>query len=687
MTTFFFLVGLVEVTKAQEAPFSASLLDQLEEQFIAGSPAAISQEPSARRLPIRLSLDNYWSAYRADSTTIRRQQSIFSFQTFPKIAGIQLQLGGRLYAEDYQIDAGRSGLSLNFQRADYLNQLQRDPAKSQWVHQAIAEVQQGQLAAAGITEEVQQLTDLDRYLAIINSSTYLAYVEEAKAALIDLAEDTTATAQLEKERWRARLDTVQRFGQAYAEVLTQVQAMPEAVRREVLNQSAALSESLQAPDNPQILQALRQSGRLNGWEQLLLLTKDFSLGQTQLPQDEFASIGLPINGLSYHLEQQSFSVAVQLGKRIRSTHFLPVDGSPFHDRQADQSAMRIELGLGDAYRVSVQRFREQSEGIGSESPLFPRTNTVWSFSGKTPISEKFHFISALSYASTSLSSAGNPAATTVSWTGQLALRLAAAWQTDQLELEVGAFRVGDDYESFGNPYLITDYQGADVRLRTNTADGRWQADFSLALGQSLDRPNTADLNRWQARGQLRYQLGKASYVGLIVAPNIFRQTVNNEDAFSQANIYRLFYQAQPKIADRPLQLFVAVTNLNRGLNWQDSTRNTQSVVLESQLDYLLGERFSMGGSGRKSILQRSADAGPDWAYLLRAQWSGTYHFGLQLRYDRYPFEGRAAWGAAINAQCPLGRFGQLSVFLNYRPSPDLSAAAEQFAHQNLSFNF
>ncbi|MEO0790102.1 MAG: hypothetical protein AAFY36_15655 [Bacteroidota bacterium] len=614
----------------------------------------------------------------------RFSQTTIASRSDLSILGVGLQLESQLFLSNYQFDNTRSGIGLSYSRINFLRKLEESDSTSDIVSRIRENIYEDQLNESDRLRQAQDIVHLEKCLALFDNPAYQSYVTDTQQRHDLAVRDSLQLSEEEMADLVSRQDTIEMVGALYDSLLQRAKLVPHDIRMQAHEIVASAGQAGESADNHELLKRLTKSDALNIWQKLSLFTNQFSIGLTSLPVEHFSSAGLPINGIDLGVDVGKFQVAFTLGRKQRSNHFLPQDGVLFHDRLPDYKVWRVGLKFNENYGFSVQQFKEKGRIATGENPIFPRQNTVLSFSGRTDIIESISLISEISQSETNLISGSPFAALNPQNLSQTASRFAIAWDSKNLNIEAGAFRIGANYQSFGNPYLITNFEGAEIRLASQTDNGRLSSDFQISIGNNTSNPSPSnpDNFRLQCRGHIQYKIGKNQQVGLLVAPNMFRREVNNQDAFSEANIYRLWWRGRTGDGPECVTAYLAATNVVTGLSWQDSTNTSQSVVLQSQVDIPIGLPFNIGLNGRQTIGQITNS---EFAYNLSVGLSGRYHCAISTRYDRYRWENSPVLGASIQFDAPLSAFGRLHVFLNYRPGRE-NTSEEFSGQQNIQFN-
>ncbi|MEM7573483.1 MAG: hypothetical protein AAF433_11305 [Bacteroidota bacterium] len=498
---------------------------------------------------------------------------------------------------------------------------------------------------------------LDTFLQVLNSEAYLNFVEHAQDSSSVEADEQRRLISEVQSRYRRLLDRVKEF--------------PHELRNGATSTIDSFQQMLEAADLNERVSEIVQVADLSAFERWLFFSRRFELGMSQLPSEQFASIGLPINGLNYAYDNNKVALEVTWGRQNRSDRFLPQQGVLLQDLQPSRRFRRVGLNIGgeaSSHEINLS-FISAKDIIDNDDSgvLFPRKNRVWSLHFRSNLGDNWSIKSDFSWSDTQLSTSTREPSATARY---LAWRVANAFQLGSWGIETGVFRVGDAFESFANPYLLTNYQGADVKLVAGSTSGKLSGQLQLSIGTDADQsvlPAESQQLRWQGQGYLSYRLGKASILGLMVAPNFFRRSQEELSLASQANIYRFDYRLASTIAERPFNAYLAVSNLNTGWNWNDSLQVNNSLNLNADFQYQIGEDWALQANTLQ-VWSLGADQSPmdQWAYSIGGSYQAGIQLSAQIRYDKYPNEILPALGGRISLQTNLGRFGQLSVMFNLR---------------------
>ena len=625
-------------------------------------------------------------------------QTVVSLQRQQTLLGVDFSVGARMFLTDGQVDESRSGAALSFNRNDFLQQLQRDLGKDFPVPERdmlgrMSELDPDLLAA-------QQVTLLNEYLTLTNSPGYTALYKEATQVADSLAGYDPVEFDDRSKQLIALKQRLTQLEGYYQTVLPRVQGAAYALRQQADNVVRSAERSIDEEKERYVLAALRASDGLSGLQKLLLLSKQFSIGTTQLGDDGNTTVGLPIRGINYAFEQGVFSAEVQYGKRIASRRFVPREGIPFHDLARNFRFGRVAIGVGreerSRYEFSILDGRETTDQIvGTQAgSALPRRNRVITFTGQTRIREAFFLKSLVSYSETRLiggSVAGDGSTLAGQTAPQLNVRAGAGFTLGSITSELAVFRTGAAYTTFANPYLYTDYQGLEASLLATNLGNRLTARFTLAGGFGTD-PTTRRNVRIRAQGQLQYRINAFNSLLLVVSPNVYRYEVTGQEGLSESSIYQLSYQHTGELFGRPSYLSLGGTNLNQGLQWTDTTTTSQTVMVTGNGQLELGRYLAVGIDLLQSFAgDSSGESGRDWSYGLLATVPTKVRISSGIRYDRYRYETAPAWGGNVEVSFPLTKFATVQLNIFYRPAreaPDSPITTSQlFSQQSWQASF
>ncbi|MFT6128715.1 MAG: hypothetical protein ACJATN_000428 [Neolewinella sp.] len=603
-----------------------------------------------------INLDHYYQVNGQDAILPGlKHQSSLSISQQAKLFGTGFSLGGSIYFNEDNLDRGRSGFFIQYDRKASLYRIQQNTPSS-FLQEQNDRLQKLKELDPRVKGAAQVLL-FEEYLSTLNSNAYQEVFLQLNAA-----RDTSLTYVMEE--WNtadsllfSRKSKVEEFNAEYQVLLQQVSGLPASVRhkaRHIIDScQTVLGQSQEAYFRKRLLRA-PGTGLL---KKLLLLSSGFSVGNTRLGDNDIASAGLPIRGVSYAYAHNGVAFEFQHGKRLLSDRFTPQDGFVYHDQQRgmrfSQIAFSWQPDPKSNYSVVGLEGREAPENGQGVNASFPRTNRVLGLSGKTRITNAFSLLTDAFYSTTLLNgrTVGDASSVEKNPINQTALNLGGTLRWKSLDLELGLFHRGADFVSFANPYLFSDYRGIQSRVRLNGWAGRLTGDFQFSVGQGT-LTETKDNVRIQARGYARMGLTKSTFLSLMAAPNVYRYEISGKEGFSESTIYRADLQHNGKIGAKRFSANFSLTNLDQGWAWSDTTQVTSAVILRGNGRLEITKTSSVTADG-----QRALSPNPDneeWYCSLGFSNESKLRFSATFRYDKYRFETIPAPGGSIELFVPFG---------------------------------
>jgi len=606
------------------------------------------------------------SSLPAAQTTIRSENAL-------GFLGVGLSLRTAVILNNNVLDRGRSGVSLSFDRKQLLDQLKGKHLEE------LPKEQQAYLKKLGsinprVSGAIESLT-FDRYLEVINSKVYAAAYKTVMAKTDSLVTRPLANLNESEKALLKQRKQLEDFTEKYRQLLHATSRQPAKVRMRAQAIVDSCLASIKQINEERIRQSVIKNGETSFVQKLLLLSEGFTLGNTRLAVDETISAGLPIRGVDYIYNHNLLRISFRHGRRIRSDRFLPSQGIAYHDRLGNmrltQGALEIERNNGSKYKLTgliATELPEVSQGSGAH---LLRTNQVMGIHSITSCSKRVALLADVHHATTTKRGL-LPTQDNLEVNGplqQLSIKLGANFNLPQGALQMGVFYRGENFTSFANPYLITDFKGAFARFNVELFDNFLYGDFSLELGNGT-QDATSDNTRIQARGALRANLTPKLTAAVMVSPNTYRYEVSNQQGFSENSIYRaeVIYRAQ--IKRQAMVANVSLTNLDMGWTWNDSTTVTKSALLRASLTVPTTDRIAITADGQWSI---NSTENKEWFHALTVSYGTRARLQLGLRYDKYRNEAQGAFAGTLNAFLPLGKHITLNANLYYRPQSGPSA--------------
>ncbi|MEO0627192.1 MAG: hypothetical protein AAFY91_09405, partial [Bacteroidota bacterium] len=134
----------------------------------------------------------------------------------------------------------------------------------------------------------------------------------------------------------------------------------------------------------------------------------------------------------------------------------------------------------------------------------------------------------------------------------------------------------------------------------------------------------------------------------------------------------------------PFQSYFSVSNFSNGLGWQDSLIVDQAIIATANFVLELNNiwHLELNGIQDLPILDTRIN---NWAYTIGAGFRKNMAVSMLLRYDQYGIDVQPALGTVLKCEAPLGKFGQMSVMLNWRftSNPSDQIFSNQHWHGNL----
>jgi hypothetical protein len=603
---------------------------------------------------------------------------------------------------DGAVDAGRSGLTLTFDRSDYLDRL-----ASRTNYDPVARVVEELSQTNPRIQGARQVNFLEQYRTLVRSPDYRRMYREAQQVADSLRGfvssefDTRSRMLIER---KARLDSL---GDHYGVVLERVRALDPELRRRGTAVLDSLRRDLEGRREELLLRHLREEGRLrdkanekvSGLKRLLLNARRFSIGNTRLPDDGLTSIGLPIRGLHYAYEREGLSVDLSLGSRIQSRRITPREGLAFHDLHRGFRVGRLAVGYTTnrsqielAVLAGSQQRQRESEVArrGRAGVGLPTPNRTVTLQGQTGLSERLKLVTTISHASQVTGTGGVPgsvpalldSAATHTGAGTvpaLAVEAGLRWNAQPLDVTATAFRMGSAYRTLANPYLYTDYQGLELEVTTRRLARVVQASFSLAGGRGTTIATRNNV-RLRMLGSLAAFPTSTTTLQLVVSPNVYRYQVTGQEGLVESSIFQFSLNQLGQLASRPLRFYLGASNLQQGMTWADSTTASATVVLTGDISLSLSESITFAANGQQQLAaghekQTTAAGGFRYNYGGKIVLGRSYRIGLGVRYGRLVGAERGGWGGECDLTLPLTPWAVVRASLFYRPAADTSPAA------------
>lgn len=636
-----------------------------------------------------VSIDNYYQS--PDTLSTISHQTVVSVTRRQALFGVNFNIGGNLFLYDGNPDFDRSGITFSFDRRNYLEELKDefdiDPEREELAR--LFSVNEDLLLA-------RYSTFFDDYVSFTQTPQYKQlYVEATRVAdsLRGYVADEFDDSSLAYIAVKQKLDQLSEY---HRSIVSRLQSIPYGLRSR--SQSMLDSARLMIDHHRESLlqRKLRATGKLDGLQRLLLATKQFSIGNTRLADNNLTSIGLPIRGINYTYEKNGLSATVVLGKRIVSNRFVPREGIAYHDLYKGFRVGQLSFGYSfgnSTYDLSVTASSEQSNAAanGVKSIPLPRSNRVVTFDGESAIGEHGAMLTSFSHSATRVKGTNaGPADGQPTQTGDLAMRMGFELSSDRFAAALTAFRTGATYRSFANPYLYTDYQGVEGSLSSSGLGGFLDASFSLAGGYGTT-DGTEDDFRLRAQGQVNLHFSKSSSLLLIVSPNVYRYTVTGQEGLSESSVYNAMYQLNTTVFGKPVFLNVGGTNLNQGIRWADSTTVSNSFVGTASGVLAFSEGSSLSFDVQHNLGVSDSNGSNQYNYGLKATHGKKVNVGLGLNYGIYAFEATPSWGGNCDIQLALSKWALVRLNVYYRPTTGVhegpSSIPQLISQQSWQANF
>jgi len=166
---------------------------------------------------------------------------------------------------------------------------------------------------------------------------------------------------------------------------------------------------------------------------------------------------------------------------------------------------------------------------------------------------------------------------------------------------------------------------------------------------------------------IRYFIAPDASVGVVVSPNVYRQTINNDEGLGETSIYRVDMQKNSEKWGAVLSL----TNLRQGLNWSDTTTVSKSMVGQAALNVKLSQKIAVEVHGRQSIEVLGAPAAREWMHGFTLNFDGLVRYSVGVNNSLFAGEEKGAPGVNFDLFCQLGKYlGNIHLNLFYRGGTD-----------------
>lgn len=687
--------------------------------------AAISAK-AQRGLPRNeIRLDNYYqSDDQFDQLPAVKNQSVASLMHKHNLFGVGMVFGATLYADDGKADIGRSGITLTFDRNQYLEDLQR---KSQI--DPFDNLLDGLTIGDPSLLLARQEIFLRKYLRFTKEEIFREVHVEARR-VADSLEGYYVPALDEKDRRYIELDRrIRRLRIGYQQVFANIETAAPSLLTEGKSQLDSITGLLSSSASEDYLLAqlhnhIADNPAYTTLQKLAIFARRFSVGNTNLPDVGHNGVALPIRGIDFAYERNGFGVEAQIGVRVMSNRFTPRDGFVYHDTQRGMRFARIGLNYSDradrihlAFSLTDGAERNANRRNAAEVPMAQATspeplrrNQVLRLHNVNQLTEALHIDAEFSYAQ--VSPRGSPISfksdnSGLNTTADTEFRAGVGFQPgENISFSMSGFYTGVNFQNFANPYQYTDFQGVEVEVQCKGLAQIFDASFSLAGGAGTTEISKSDY-RWRAQGQISAQVSSSSSMILIVSPNVYRYSVTGREGLSESSIYQFLYNYVGRKSGTNVQL--GITNFEQGLTWADSSSATKSLVLTGNALVPLSPKVSINLRGQQTLgKEKTPQFGDPNNQGVDNRSTGTFFYGAGARmgfgnhqmeigadYGRFGLLDEVGLGANLSYACSLGRWANLRLTAFVRPGiksttggdPQPNTPNQLFSQQSWSASF
>ena len=498
-----------------------------------------------------------------------------------KIGKLPFNIRGTVRSIDGEVVWDRSTVSFNFDAAELrrLDLTQSKPDLRVWEQvfdQRIFDLDREELSLM-----------LDHYLfayyqQLVTSPAFKDFDNRVRDSLSVVATGPIELQNEEVERWRTLQDTLacieakyqhfkkQIIEESYADVL-QLRMKLDSLASFVANDASdyEMNQWVRPPD-------------LGGLQRIMRSVEQFNLGTFYLPNNEFVTNGLPINGLNIEAGNDWVRGQVAIGQQAFTGYFLPSSGVHFFDDQAANSVMFGHLQVGredrntvDFQFLSVQDFDESIE----EDRIRAGRNYVYGLNSEAALNQFLGLRFSL-FQSQYIQHLAIVDPVQQAGVENIATNLAIAYTpSPEIDVALGYYYLGPTYFSLADPFQLYNSNGVELTSKARLWDGKLRMDLNMKVGQSLTNDQGQDWLRMRARGRISYNFGQGNQVGLSFSPNVFQSQYAGEELNNRQNLINADLRLVHDLGKQTKAVtHLMVTNFLQGQFFQDTAVYTNNLI-------------------------------------------------------------------------------------------------------------
>ncbi|MEL6721001.1 MAG: hypothetical protein AAFP82_20025, partial [Bacteroidota bacterium] len=374
---------------------------------------------------------------------------------------------------------------------------------------------------------------------------------------------------------------VVRVEQRYAELWKKKIVTTDSIRLSLDSKINQLREHYTRLNNPDYIKEFLPLDSLKAFEKMMMYTQKLNIGLFTLSENELlirhrllkgGEYAMKTKKWSFHLAHGREHLQEYLGRNILNTDFNP-------------------------YQISYAKVGNEEEGFKYYFAMLAAAkqnqnddlwNRVLSLGGEQHLGRNQSLSLDIAYSQFSSTQAEqneeDPIAMHLKW------RLAN--KSGSVKTSLGYFRIGEHYESVGNPFLFTNREGVSFSLEGNIFKNRLNIQVESKYGNSINQEEE-NLMNWQLSGRLNYTLNNNINFGGSYMPNIF-QAIDAVDITNQKqNIYSAYAQFHNSLGDNQWMNLVNYSNLRSGFSRLDSIEVGKSGYLNLQSNLIAANNNSL----------------------------------------------------------------------------------------------